>query len=277
MARPLPRLAKCRRTTFICRPLCCHTRCLVHTAMPSTPHARSRSAGNLMQTAREKLTRIAVKVNGKACNQPPQNKLAAVIERFFYRHQNKLVLVHAAMFCLFLGLILIPLLTPPPPESANIFSNFTLFAQFLLWGVWFPLVFASVLLTGRSWCGLFCPMGAASEWTTRIGMGFKIPGWLKWEGTPIFSFLVVTILGQTVDVRDQATAIAEVFGGMLVLALLIGFFYGKQTKRAWCRHVCPIGLLLGIFSRLGAVQFAPKLPRAGGDQYTEKGDRKAHV
>jgi hypothetical protein len=51
---------------------------------------------------------------------------------------------------------------------------------------------------------------------------------------------------------------------------VIGFLYGKN-KRAWCRHVCPIGLLLGVFSRIGFVQFAPKHPRKGGDRYTEKG------
>ncbi|MBF0324122.1 hypothetical protein [Magnetospirillum moscoviense] len=32
-----------------------------------------------------------------------------------------------------------------------------------------------------------------------------------------------------------------------------------------------IGLLLGVFSRLGAVQFAPKNPVPGGDAWTEKG------
>ncbi|HKJ76019.1 MAG TPA: 4Fe-4S binding protein, partial [Gammaproteobacteria bacterium] len=77
-------------------------------------------------------------------------------------------------------------------------------------------------------------------------------------------------LGQTVGVRDHPEAIAEVFGGTLLLAVAIGFLYGRN-KRAWCRHACPIGLLLGIFSRLGAVQFAPKRKKEGGDRATGKG------
>jgi len=70
-------------------------------------------------------------------------------------------------------------------------------------------------------------------------------------------------------VRDHPEAVAEVFGGTLAAAILLGFVYGRH-KRTWCRHLCPIGLLLGVFSRIGAVQFAPKRPRPGGDRFTEK-------
>ncbi len=222
-----------------------------------------------MTTARTKLSKINVVVNPDFAKR--KHGFLIKVEAFIYKHKNKLVFVHMGLFLLFLTLIVTPLLLEKPTEQATLFTNFTLFAQFLLWGIWFPLVFASVIFTGRSWCGLLCPMGAASEWATKMGLQRKIPGWLKWEGTPILSFLLVTILGQTVDVRDQATAIAEIFGGTLFLALLIGFLYGQKNKRAWCRHVCPIGLLLGIFSRLGMVQFASKQLRAGGDHYNEKG------
>jgi hypothetical protein len=42
-------------------------------------------------------------------------------------------------------------------------------------------------------------------------------------------------------------------------------------KRAWCRHLCPIGLLLGIFSRLGLAQMTPRQRRRDGDAYSPKG------
>lgn len=222
-----------------------------------------------MSGANEKLQKIPVYL--KKNHQPlPRNHFTIKIEQFFYRHKDHLVFVHLAMLIGFLLLTIVPVFLPIPPESSTIFNNFSFFSQFLLWGIWFPFVFASVIFTGRSWCGILCPMGAASEWANKIGLQRKIPEWLKWEGTPILSFLVVTILGQTIDVRDQSDAILELFGGTLLLALLIGFFYGKK-KRAWCRHVCPIGLLLGVFSRMGIIQFSPKDPHPGGDQYTEKG------
>ncbi len=196
--------------------------------------------------------------------------LAASIEAFFVRYRDRVAWVHVAMFALFLGLIFGPLFLADPPEHATPLTHVTTFANFAMWGLWFPLVFLSVIFTGRSWCGLLCPMGAASEWANARGLKRQIPRWVRWQGTPIVSFLIITVLGQTVGVRDHPEAIAEVFGGTLLAAILVGFVYGRN-KRAWCRHMCPIGLLLGVFSRIGAVQFVPKRKRPGTRAWTEKG------
>ncbi len=195
--------------------------------------------------------------------------LTASIEAFFVRYREHLVWLHGGMFLFFLAVILLPLFLSEPPEDATPLSHFTTFANFAMWGLWFPLTLLSVIFTGRSWCGLLCPMGAASEWGNKAGLQRPIPRWMQWQGTPIASFLLITILGQTVGVRDHPEAIAEVFGGTMLLAIIIGLIYGRN-KRAWCRHMCPIGLLLGIFSRIGAVQFLARRPRPGGDRYTEK-------
>ncbi|HJU17744.1 MAG TPA: 4Fe-4S binding protein [Stellaceae bacterium] len=192
---------------------------------------------------------------------------AARIESFAVRHRRKLVFVHAAMFGLFAALMIGPLLLPPAPSG--VFASLAGFATFIVWGVWFPLVFLSVIVSGRSWCGLLCPMGAASEWANRIGLNRPIPHWVQWPGTPVVSFVVVTIWAQTAGARDHAEAMAIVFGSTLAAALLLGFLFGRR-KRAWCRHMCPIGLLLGVYSRIGIVDFHPKRPRPGGDHWTER-------
>ncbi len=197
-------------------------------------------------------------------------RVAGWMEAQFVRHRARLPYVHAVMFVVFLSLILAPPLMPEAPENAGPFDHLVPFANFALWGLWFPLVFLSVIFTGRSWCGLLCPMGAASEFASKRGLKRAIPRWLTWEGTPIVSFIIVTVLGQTVGVRDHPEAAAEVFGGTMLLAIVLGFLYAPG-KRPWCRHACPIGLLLGVFSRIGAVQFAPKRPEAGGDRWTDRG------
>ncbi len=194
--------------------------------------------------------------------------LARRIERAAVAVRPVLPFVHAAMFLGFAVMIVGPVVLPAS-ETARQLGEV---ARFLIWTLWFPLVFLSVLVTGRSWCGVLCPMGAASEWMNRIGRKRAVPAWLRWEGTPIASFLIVTILGQTVGVRDYPSAILEVFGATLLAALAVGYFYGQgQKKRAWCRHACPIGLLLGVFSRLGAVDLVPKRPEGGGDAYDTRG------
>ena len=181
------------------------------------------------------------------------------VEAFFVRYQKHVAIVHVLMFFGFLALVLGPLFLPDPPENAGIFGHFATFANFAMWGLWFPLVFLSVIFSGRSWCGLLCPMGAASEWANRHGLQREIPRWVRWEGTPIISFLIITILGQTVGVRDHPEAIAEVFGGTMLAAIALGFVYCRNN-RAWCRHSCPIGLLPGAFSPFGSVPCVPQSP-----------------
>jgi len=198
------------------------------------------------------------------------SRFSASIESFFVRYRSYLPWVHAVMFVIFMAILFLPLLLPDPPADATPLTHFTTFANYMLWGLWFPLLFLSVIFSGRSWCGLFCPMGAASEWANKIGLKRPIPGWLRWEGTPVVSFIVTTILGQTLGVRDHPEAVAEIFGCTMATAIVIGFLYG-QRKRVWCRHLCPIGRLLGLYSRIGAVQFVPKVKLADSDSYTEKG------
>lgn len=190
-------------------------------------------------------------------------------EAFFVRYRRHLVWVHAGMAILFLLLFALPLLVPPAAEGAGALDHVAPLARTLVWSVWFPLVLISVVVTGRTWCGVLCPMGAASEWANRLGPQWPVPRLLRHPATPVVSFLLVTIWGQTVGVREHPEAMAIVFGSTFLLAVLVGFFFGAR-KRAWCRHACPIGLLLGVYARLGAVDFHPKRPEAGGDLWTDK-------
>ena len=192
------------------------------------------------------------------------------LEIFFTRHRNKIQWMHLLTFIIFMVVLFVPLYMGESPENALPWNDFPVFSNFLMWGLWFPLVFLSVIVTGRSWCGLFCPMGAASEQINKIGLSLKTPKWIRWEGMPVVAFLLITILGQTVGVRDHREAMAELFGGLMLIAIVVGFLYGKKN-RVWCRHMCPIGFLLGLYSRLSIVNFHPNKPKKGSDKYREKG------
>ncbi len=190
----------------------------------------------------------------------PFNKLAHKIEDIITANRRIIVCIHWVMFLLFIALILIPPFLQNPPEDATALNNFTLFVKFILWGLWFPLLLLSVIILGRAWCGLLCPQGAVSEYISMRGVDKRPPSWITWEGTPILSFIFVTILGQLVGVRDYPLPMLEIFGGTMVVAFIIGFIYTSK-HRTWCRFLCPIGLLLGIFSRLGMVNFEGKLSK----------------
>jgi polyferredoxin len=200
----------------------------------------------------------------------PQGAFTRLVETLFVGWRRHFGWIQVLMFGVFLVVIGVPLLLPDPPAGSGILSNPTLFLRYMLWGIWFPLVFLSVIVLGRLWCGTLCPMGAASELANKYGLQRAIPGWIKWEGTPALSFIIMTLYGQTLGVRDHPEAAAGLFGGTMLLAIAIGGLYGRN-KRVWCRHLCPIGRVLGLYSRLGAVQFAPKVLLGGGDAYTERG------
>lgn len=186
------------------------------------------------------------------------HKVANKIEDFFTERRWIFTFIHWTMLLVFLALILIPPFLPYPPESATPGNNFVLFANFIFWGVWFPLLLLSVVFFGRAWCGLMCPQGAMSEYMSKVGLNRRPSRWLTWSGTPVLSFIFVTVMAQVVGVREYPLPMLEVFGGTMVLAIVVGFVFTAK-HRTWCRYLCPVGLLLGIFSRLGMVSFEGRM------------------
>lgn len=177
-----------------------------------------------------------------------------IIEDFFVRNRGKFVYIHTGMFVFLALLLIVPALLPLPEEDATFLNNFTRFAGFLIWGLWFPLVLLSVIFFGRLWCGLLCPHGALSEYASKKGLNRPVPKWFRWGGVPIVSFILITTFGQIAGIREYPLAALEVLGGTLIIAVLVGFIYANG-KRPFCRFLCPLGPLLGILSRLGAVSF----------------------
>ena len=124
-------------------------------------------------------------------------------------HQRLIQQLQWWVVAFYLLLVVLPAFLPLPPDNAHILNNLTIFAQFLFWGIWWPFVLLSMLLVGRSWCGIFCPEGALSEWASRHGRGAAVPRWAKWRGWPFLAFCLTTIfwsVGQCVPVSQGGTA-----------------------------------------------------------------------
>lgn len=170
------------------------------------------------------------------------------------RHRSIILGVQWAVVIFYLALVTVPAFLPLPGTGSSVLNNLTLLAQFMFWGIWWPFVIVSTLALGRVWCGVFCPEGTLTELASRHGLGRPVPRWLKWGGWPFAAFVITTVYGQLVSVYEYPKAVLLVLGGSTVVAVAVGFVYGKG-KRVWCRHLCPVSGVFSLLARLAPVHF----------------------
>lgn len=195
---------------------------------------------------------------------PKAGKLAAV-GLFLRRHRRLILIVQWLIVVVYAALVVIPAFLPLPPESAHIWDNLRLFAQFCFWGLWWPGVMIATVSLGRVWCGLFCPEGAISEWVSKYGRGKALPTWLKWSGWPFVAFVCTTVYGQLVSVYEYPQAALLVLGGSTLAAIGIGLLYGRE-KRIWCRYLCPASGVFAVLAKIAPLHY--KVDRAAWDRHS---------
>jgi hypothetical protein len=183
---------------------------------------------------------------------------------FLRRNRRLIIGLQWIIVVAYAAMVIIPAFMPIPAESAHIWDNFRLFAQFCFWGLWWPGVMIATVTMGRVWCGFFCPEGAMTEWISKYGRGKALPRWLKWTGWPFVAFICTTVYGQLVSVYEYPEAALLVLGGSTVAALGIGLLYGKE-KRIWCRYLCPASGVFAVLAKIAPLHY--KVDRDAWDKY----------
>lgn len=176
----------------------------------------------------------------------PETTGAARFGMALKRHPSVIALIQWAAVLLYIALLLTPLIAPSP-ETGRL-------SRLVFWGIGWPLIFTSVILSGRFWCGLFCPDGTLTELISRYGKKRSIPHWIRWKGWPCAVLVGTTLYGQAAGFHEHFSATLFLLGTPSVLALVTGYLYGNG-KRIWCMYLCPANGLFGILAKQSLLHF----------------------
>ena len=184
----------------------------------------------------------------------PQSDIWQRIGEWLQRHQSTIRGAQWSVVSIYFVLLVVPVFLPLPDHTAYLWSNFTRFAQFVFWGIWWPFVLLSTALVGRVWCGLLCPEGALTEFVSGRGRGIAIPRWLTWPSWPTVAFGSTTLYGQMISVYQYPGPALLILGGSTLAAVAVGYLYGRN-KRVWCRYLCPVSGVFGLLAKVAPLHF----------------------
>ena len=152
----------------------------------------------------------------------------------------------------------------------GVFQTYAALGQFPFYAVGALGLFS--VAAGRVWCGWACPFGAVQDivmWLRRRGdfINLRSAPWMRLVvlvGAVFFAWLLAdTVFCKICPAGSLFAAIPHRFVspefdfgtffyvhlGTLAIALVAFFLIG----RFWCRYLCPLGGILGVFNRVGIV------------------------
>ena len=117
----------------------------------------------------------------------------------------------------------------------------------VIWSYWWPAIVIGAIFFGRVWC-MVCPVEIITTFFAKIGLKRKRPKWLLsgWAIT-IFYILILFVGIQGFAIHRNPTYMAVYLLAIVGVSILVGGIYEKNT---FCRYVCPVGHLLGLYARL---------------------------
>jgi len=127
----------------------------------------------------------------------------------------------------------------------------------IVWSYWWPAIVIGAIFFGRVWC-MVCPVEVITTFFAKIGLKRKRPAWLLsgWAIT-VFYILILFVGIQGFAIHRNPFLMAVYLLTIVGVSIIIGSIYEKNT---FCRYVCPVGYLLGLYSKLSFFGWRVKNP-----------------
>nr|RNJ70123.1 MAG: 4Fe-4S binding protein [Leptolyngbya sp. IPPAS B-1204] len=140
------------------------------------------------------------------------------------------------------------------PQSRD--QNFVLN---LFWAWWWPVMLLLFPLLGRVWCAV-CPFMIYGELVQRLSLKWfprQLRGWPRqqaeqWGGWFLFGLFTLILLWEELWNLENTAYLSScllllITAGAVTFSLLF-------ERRFWCRYLCPIGGMNGMFGKLAMIE-----------------------
>ncbi len=133
------------------------------------------------------------------------------------------------------------------------------FALNLFWAWWWPLVLIGFPFVGRLWCAV-CPFMIYGEITQKLSL-FLFPRQLKkwprqaadkWGGWFLFGLFALILLWEELWNLENTAYLSACLLLLITAGAMI--FSAIFERRFWCRYLCPIGGMNGLFAKLSLTE-----------------------
>ncbi|MFZ5998051.1 MAG: 4Fe-4S binding protein [Nitrospirota bacterium] len=124
-------------------------------------------------------------------------------------------------------------------------------ATLLMWTIWWAAIIFTFVFVGRVWC-MMCPFGAVQDWIGRIArLNRNFPKPLRNIWLSSFIFFGLTWWDSYSGIVNRPALTAFLLLGFFAVAIGMALVF---KGRSFCRYVCPIGGLIGLYSMFSPVE-----------------------
>ncbi|HAX74364.1 MAG TPA: AAA family ATPase [Cyanobacteria bacterium UBA11372] len=152
----------------------------------------------------------------------------------------------------FFALVVIILFIGPQTRNQN-------FALNAFWAWWWPLVLLGFPFVGRLWCAV-CPFMIYGEVTQKLSLWLwprQLKRWPresaeKWGGWFLFGLFTLIFLWEELWNLENTAYLSSCLLLLITAGAMI--FSALFERRFWCRYLCPIGGMNGLFAKLSMTE-----------------------
>lgn len=124
-------------------------------------------------------------------------------------------------------------------------------ATVFTWTLWWSLIIFSLILVGRFWC-MMCPFAFMGDLAQKIvSLNKKLPHWLQNMGFQTVGFILLTWAFTIMSFGSRPFLTSVIMVIILLAAVVFSMIY---KRRSFCRYICPIGAVIGIYSMVSPIE-----------------------